>query len=115
MIYERPAPKKTEDDANVSPFAVIEEFQKNVQSVIEGKGTPEERAAKAYLAAWGIDYNDLTPEEFVVLTGILKKSEFKENSISRRGKNDPHRRKNAKNKKRAHGSARKLSHAPSFA
>ena len=70
----------------VSPLAIIEEFQKKVQSVIEGKGSPEEQAAKVYLAAWGIEYDSLTPEEFVVLIGILGKSKFKENSISRRGK-----------------------------
>ena len=52
-----------------------------------GEGSPEERAAKVCLAAWGIDYDSLTPEEFVVLIGVLEKSKFKENSISRRGKN----------------------------
>jgi transcriptional regulator with XRE-family HTH domain len=82
-------PKKTKDDADISSFAVIEEFQKKVQAVIEGEGSPEERAAKACLAAWGIDYDSLTPEEFVVLIGILEKSKFKENSISRRGKKRP--------------------------
>ena len=82
-------PKKTEDGTDVSPFAAIEEFQKKVQAVIEGEGSPEERAAKVYLAAWGIDYDSLTHEEFVVLIGILEKSKLKENSISRRGKNRP--------------------------
>ena len=82
-------PKKTRDDADISSATVIEEFQKKVQAVIEGEGSPEERAAKAYLAAWGIDYDSLTPEEFVVLIGILEKSKFKENSISRRGKKRP--------------------------
>jgi hypothetical protein len=57
--------------------------------VIEGKGNPKEQAAKICLAAWGIDYDNLTPEEFVVLIGILEKSNFKENSISRRGKKGP--------------------------
>ena len=79
-------PKNTKDETASSPLAVIEKFQKKVQSVIEGSGSPEERTAKAYLAAWGIDYDDLTPEEFVVLIGILEKSKFKETSISRRGK-----------------------------
>lgn len=82
-------PKNTRDETALSPLAVIEEFQKKVQSVIAGKGTLEERAAKVYLAAWGIDYNDLTPEELVVLIGILEKSKFKERSISRRGKKRP--------------------------
>lgn len=88
-------PKKAKGDADISPLAVIEEFQKKVQAVIEGEGSPEERAAKVYLAAWGINYDSLTPEEFVVLIGILEKSKFKENSISRRGKkrSAPHRKR----------------------
>ena len=82
-------PKKIEDGTAGSPFAAIEEFQKKVQSVIEGEGSPEERAAKVYLTAFGIDYDSLTHEEFVVLIRILEKSKLKEKSISRRGKNQP--------------------------
>lgn len=82
-------PAKTKNNADISPVAVVDEFQKKVQSVIEGKGNPKEQAAKICLAAWGIDYDNLTPEEFVVLIGILEKSNFKENSISRRGKKGP--------------------------
>lgn len=80
-------PKKAKDGTDVSPFAAIEEFQKKVQAVIEGEGSSEERSAKLYLAAWGIDYDSLTHEEFVVLIGILEKSELKENSVGRRGRN----------------------------
>ena len=79
-------PQKAKNDADISPFAVVAEFQKKVQAVIEGEGSPEERAAKVYLTAFGIDYDSLTHEEFVVLMGILEKSKFKENSISQRGK-----------------------------
>ena len=82
-------PKKTKDGTDVSPFAAIEEFQKKVQAVIEGEGSPEERAAKVYLTAFGIDYDSLTHEEFVVLIGILEKSKLKGNRISRRGRNQP--------------------------
>ena len=82
-------PKRVNSETDPSPFAAIEAFQKKVQDVIEAEGSPEKRAAKIYLAAWGIDYDDLTPEEFVVLIGILEKSKFKETSISRRGKKRP--------------------------
>ena len=82
-------PKKKEDGADISPFSAIEEFQKKVQAVIEGEGSPEERTAKVYLAALGIDYDSLTHEEFVVLIGILEKSKLKGNSVSRRGRNRP--------------------------
>ncbi len=78
--------EKRKDKNAISPLATMEEFQKKVQSVIGGKGSPEEQAAKVYLAALGIDYDSLTPEEFVVLTGILDKSKFKEKSINRRGR-----------------------------
>ena len=81
-------PQKAKDETN-SYFAAMEKFQKKVQAVVEEKGCPEEQVAKVYLAAWGIDYDKLAPEEFVVLVGILEKSEFKENSISRRGRNRP--------------------------
>lgn len=82
-------PKKANDGTDVSPFAAIEEFRKKVQAVVEGEGSSEERAAKLYLAALDIDYDSLTHEEFVVLIGILEKSELKENSVSRRGRNRP--------------------------
>ena len=81
--------RNTKGKTVISPLAIMEEFQKKVQSVIDGKGSPEEQAAKVYLAAWGIEYDSLTPKEFVVLIGILGKSKFKENSISRRGKKQP--------------------------
>lgn len=89
-------PKRTKDEKALSPLTVIEEFQEKVQSVIEEKGSPEEQAAKVYLAAWGVDYDDLTPEEFAVLIGILERSKLKENSISRRGKKRPAPRKKRK-------------------
>ena len=79
-------PKKIRDDSDISSAAVIDEFQKKVQAVIEGEGSPEERAPNAYLITLGIDYDSLTPEEFVMLIGILDRSKLKENSISRRGK-----------------------------
>ncbi len=79
-------PERAKDTTTVSPLAVIEDFQKKVQAVIEGKGSSEEQAAKVYLTALGIDYDSLTPDEFVVLMGILEKSKLKENSISRRGR-----------------------------
>lgn len=82
-------PKRANDEADESPFATIEKFQKKIQDVIEAKGTPEEHVAKVYLAALGIDYDKLTRAEFVVLMEILEKSELKENSINRRGRNQP--------------------------
>lgn len=78
--------ESTKGKTAVSAFTAMEDFQKNVQSVIEGKGSREEQAAKAYLTSLGIEYDDLTAEEFVVLIGILKKSKFAKSSISRRGR-----------------------------
>lgn len=81
--------KNAKDETTISPLAIIEEFQKKVQDVVEGGESPEEQAAKICLAAWGINYDDLTAEEFSVLVRVLKKSELRENSISRRGRNSP--------------------------
>jgi len=88
--------EKRKDKKAISPLAAIEEFQEKVQSVIEAKGSSEEQAAKVYLSALGIDYDSLTPEEFVVLTGILDKSGYKENSINRRGRRQAVSRKKRK-------------------
>ncbi len=100
-IREAGAEKQTrkgpgKDKNAMSQPATMEGFQKKVQSVIEGKGSSEERAAKIYLAAFGIDYDSLTPEEFVVLMGILDKSSFKETSINRRGRRQATSRKKRK-------------------
>ena len=90
-------PESAKDETTVSPLAAIEEFRRNVQSVIEGKGSPEEQAAKVYLSALDIDYDCLTPEEFVIFIEILKKSKRKENRISRRGRNQhPSQKKHKK-------------------
>ncbi len=83
----REAHQADKKDKSAAPLlSAMEDFQKNVQSVIEAKGSREEQAAKAYLSTFGIDYDSLTPEEFVVLIGILKKSKHAKNGISRRGK-----------------------------
>jgi len=84
------------DKNAMSQLAAREEFQKKVQSVIAGKGSSGERAAKIYLAAFGIDYDRLTEEEFVVLMGILEKSSYKETSINRRGRRQIASRKKGK-------------------
>ncbi len=84
------------DKNAMSQFAALEGFQKKVQSVIAGKGSSGERAAKIYLAAFGIDYDSLTPEEFVVLMGILEKSSYRETSINRRGRRQAASRKKGK-------------------
>ena len=59
----------------------FEEFQKKVQSAIDGKGSPEEQAAKVSLAAWGIEYDRLARKNLWCRS--------KGNSIHRRGKKRP--------------------------
>ena len=80
------AGKKEKDESIISQLAAIEEFQEKVLSVIEAKGSKAEQAAKVYRSALGIDYDSLTPEEFVVLMEILNRSSYKETSINRRGR-----------------------------
>lgn len=86
---QKPSLEHRKSITDLPMFTVTEDFQKNVQSVIEGKGSREEQVAKTYLTSFGINYDDLTPEEFVVLIGILKKSKFAKNGISRRGRSRP--------------------------
>ena len=66
------------------------------RDIVQKQYHPSENEVFYRTAALGIDYDSLTPEEFAVLVGILEKSEFKENSVSRRGRNRPTSHKKGK-------------------
>ena len=51
-----------------------------VEQVLNYEGTPEEQQAIAFLSILGIDYNELTTEEFVTLIGIVNKSHPSKNA-----------------------------------
>ena len=52
--------------------------------------TKEEKKARLFLATLGIDYDKLTPEEFVTQINILKKSEHLKSPNNQRGKAVPY-------------------------
>ena len=45
-----------------------------LQTAMSYEGSPQEKQARVYLAGLGIDYNNISKEEFVTLIGILQKS-----------------------------------------
>ena len=57
-----------------------------LQEALNYEGSTEEKKARFFLGALGIDYDKLTPEEFVTLTKILKKSSKLKPHNSGRGK-----------------------------
>lgn len=74
------------DTVTAPQTSVAGNFRKNVQEVIDGRGAAKEHLLKSQMAALGIDYDKLTPEEIVIQVGILEKSKLLKNAISQRGK-----------------------------
>ena len=64
------------------------------------EGTEEEKKARLFLAALGIDYDKLTPEEFVTQINNLKKSELLKSPNNLRGKAVPYPMHGKGNRKR---------------
>lgn len=67
----------------VSPVADV---QMQLEDVMNHKGTDEEKQARMFLTSLGIDYDELTPEEFVTMINILKKSSHLKSTNNQRGK-----------------------------
>lgn len=62
------------------------EMQKKLQEAMQFEGSDEEKKVRAFLIAYGIDYDTLTMDEFVTLIDILKKSKHMKSPYSQRGK-----------------------------
>lgn len=77
---------------------VADDFQKKVAEVIAAKGTEQEKQARVFCYGLGIDYDNLTPEEFVTLVGILEKSKNLKSPYNKRGKASPHQKGRKKRK-----------------
>lgn len=67
-----------------------------VEDALNYEGTPEEQQVMVFLSMLGIDYNELTKEEFVTLIGIINKSTPVKMHRSRRGMSQPSHRKKRK-------------------
>ena len=73
--------------APVTP--VTDDFRQKVAEVMAAKGTEEEKQACIFCHSLGIDYDKLTPEEFVTLIQILKKSKNLKSAYNKRGRSRP--------------------------
>ena len=69
-----------DDDLSVSSV------QEQLAKAIHFEGSAEEKKARSFLAAFGIDYDKLSKEQFVTLIEILKLSKHMKSPISQRGK-----------------------------
>ena len=77
----------------------VAEVQKQLETAMSYEGSEEEKKARVFLASLGIDYDTLTPEEFVTQINILKKSKHLKSSYNQRGKASPYQ-KHGKGKSR---------------
>ena len=78
------------DTTTADTASPVAEIQKQMENAMHYEGTEEEKKARLFLAALGIDYDKLTPEEFVTQINILKKSEHLKSSNNLRGKAVPY-------------------------
>lgn len=84
----REAHKKDRMTADVE--SPTDKIKQNLEAAMHFEGSEEEKKVRVFLAALGIDYDKLTREEFVLLMGVLKKSEHLKSPYSQRGKASPH-------------------------
>lgn len=86
-------------DAVTAPEKPVpDDFQQKVAEVMAAKGTEEEKQARIFCQSLGIDYDKLTPEEFVTLIQILKKSKNLKSVYNKRGRASPSRQNKKKRK-----------------
>ena len=78
------------DTTTADTASPVAEIQKQMETAMHYEGTEEEKKARLFLATLGIDYDKLTPEEFVTQINILKKSEHLKSPNNLRGKTAPY-------------------------
>ena len=78
------------DTTTADTASPVAEIQKQMETAMHYEGTEEEKKARLFLATLGIDYDKLTPEEFVTQINILKKSEHLKSPNNLRGKAVPY-------------------------
>ena len=88
------------DTTTADTASPVAEIQKQMETAMHYEGTEEEKKARLFLATLGIDYDKLTPEEFVTQINILKKSEHLKSSNNLRGKAVPYQVHGKGNRKR---------------
>ena len=88
------------DTTTADTASPVAEIQKQMETAMHYEGTEEEKKARLFLATLGIDYDKLTPEEFVTQINILKKSEHLKSPNNQRGKTAPYQVHGKGNRKR---------------
>ena len=78
------------DTTTADTASPVAEIQKQMETALHYEGTEEEKKARLFLETLGIDYDKLTPEEFVTQIHILKKSEHLKSPNNQRGKAVPY-------------------------
>ena len=63
-----------QDATTAEGESAAEAVSEYLQTAMSYEGSPQEKQAMVYLAGLGIDYNNISKEEFVTLIGILQKS-----------------------------------------
>ena len=63
-----------QDATTAEGESAAEAVSEYLQTAMSYEGSPQEKQARVYLAGLGIDYNNISKEEFVTLIGILQKS-----------------------------------------
>ncbi len=72
--------------------------QERLEKAVHFEGSSEEKKARSFLAAFCIDYDRLSKEQFVTLIEILKLSKHMNSPISQRGKASPYKKGKKKRK-----------------
>ena len=82
------------DESTADEETAAADVARQLQSATNYEGSKEERQLRAYLAAFGIDYDSCTKEELVTIISVLKKSKHLKNPMQRqRGKASSKHRK----------------------
>lgn len=74
------------DPMTADTASPVADVQMQLEDVMNHKGTDEEKQARMFLTSLGIDYDKLTPEEFVTMINILRKSSHLKSANNQRGK-----------------------------
>ena len=79
--------KNHEKDIDTAPeTTIVEELKRQIDDVVNFKGSNQEKQIRIFCNQLGIPYEKLSTEEFVVLIGILKKSSYIKGTSNHRGK-----------------------------
>ena len=74
------------DTTTADTDSPAEDAIKQIEDVVNGEGSAQEKQVCILLSQLGIDYDALTTDEFVTLMGIIDKSKLLRSNASKRGK-----------------------------